>query len=102
MVTHNSIYFGLCLVIFVGVSVAIILSGNQTQTQVDKFGDITNFEDCAKAKFPVVESYPRRCSLPDHRVFTETVSMQECKIQEDCPTGFMCKNHICSQSKAGN
>lgn len=32
---------------------------------------ITDFEDCANAGFPVMESYPERCSTPDGRSFVK-------------------------------
>lgn len=32
---------------------------------------ITNFEECAKAGYPVLETYPRQCKTPDGRKFTE-------------------------------
>jgi hypothetical protein len=95
MVTRNSIYFGFILVIFVGISVAIVLSRWQPQPKTDKYSSIQTFEECVKAKFPVVESYPRRCHLPDKRVLMETVATQECKTQADCPGDLICINHIC-------
>lgn len=35
-------------------------------------GGITNFEECAAAGNPVMESYPRRCRAGD-RTFTEEI-----------------------------
>ncbi len=32
---------------------------------------ITNFDECASAGFPVMESYPRQCAVPDGQTFTE-------------------------------
>ncbi len=34
---------------------------------------ITDFESCAKAGYPIMESYPRQCSLPDGRFFAESI-----------------------------
>lgn len=33
--------------------------------------NITNFQQCAAAGYPVMESYPRQCSLPNGRFFVE-------------------------------
>lgn len=32
---------------------------------------ISDFESCARAGYPIMESYPRQCGLPDGRFFTE-------------------------------
>jgi hypothetical protein len=34
--------------------------------------EITNFQECAAAGYPIMESYPERCSTPDGRSFTNT------------------------------
>ena len=36
-------------------------------------GAITNFEECARAGYPVGESYPRQCWTPDGKRFVEAV-----------------------------
>lgn len=36
---------------------------------------IQSFEDCEAAGFPVMESYPRRCALPDGRVYAEEIEV---------------------------
>jgi hypothetical protein len=33
--------------------------------------EINSFEDCAKAGYPVLQTYPAQCKTPDGRVFTE-------------------------------
>lgn len=35
--------------------------------------DIKSFEDCEKAGYPIMESYPRRCAVPDGRTYTEEI-----------------------------
>jgi len=37
---------------------------------------INSFDDCARAGYPVMESYPRQCSTPDGRSFVEV--LDEC------------------------
>lgn len=34
---------------------------------------VSSFEECAKAGYPVMESYPRQCKTPDGRTFAEEV-----------------------------
>ena len=36
--------------------------------------NITSFEDCMTAGYPVMESYPRQCALPGGRTFVEQIS----------------------------
>lgn len=36
--------------------------------------DIATFEECAAAGYPIMESYPERCSTPDGRTFTRVTS----------------------------
>jgi hypothetical protein len=37
---------------------------------------IKSFEDCEEAGFPVMESYPRQCALPDGRVYAEEIEVK--------------------------
>lgn len=36
-------------------------------------GDITSFDECVAAGYPVMESYPRQCRTPDGPTFTEII-----------------------------
>lgn len=38
----------------------------------DIISSITTYNGCVEAGFPIQESYPERCALPDGRVFTNT------------------------------
>lgn len=53
---------------------------------------ITNFEECEKAGYPVMESYPRQCATPDGETFTEII-INECII-----TG--CNKQVCARNHA--
>jgi hypothetical protein len=33
---------------------------------------ITNYEECAAAGYPILESYPEQCRIPDGKTFTRT------------------------------
>ena len=37
------------------------------------FSLITNFAECAKAGYPVMESYPRQCRVPGGELFVEEI-----------------------------
>ena len=43
----------------------------------DKDKGITSFNDCVAAGYPVMETYPRQCSVPGGRTFTEIVVTEE-------------------------
>ena len=38
---------------------------------------VNNFEDCTKAGYPVMESYPAQCRTPDGKVFIQQLSEEE-------------------------
>jgi len=41
-----------------------------------KIQNISSFEECAAAGYPVMESYPEQCRTPDGRTFTRNVTTQ--------------------------
>ena len=43
----------------------------------NKVKNINSFEECAKAGYPVMQTYPRQCKLPDGRNFTEPVDQNQ-------------------------
>ena len=61
-------------IIFLTVAQTIYLKNQKT------INSIKNFEDCQQAGYPIAESYPEQCFLPDGRSFTR-------EIQDD---GVMC------------
>jgi len=103
------------LLILASLAIAIGLAANQARQQ-DAEG-ITTFEGCAKAGYPILESYPRQCSTPDGRSFTEIIPPTEpvnqtgpnpapgegfcgrstkgaCSTDADCGTGG-CSGQVC-------
>ncbi len=42
-----------------------------------------------------MESYPRQCSLPGGKFFTETLLTASCKSDDGCPTGEFCSQGVC-------
>ncbi len=55
--------------------------------------NITDFEGCVAAGYPVMESYPRQCALPNGTVFVEELG--ECANNSDCPEGEFCDKESC-------
>lgn len=49
------------------ISLVAIQMGNK------KAASITNFDECAAAGYPIMESYPEQCKTPDGRTFTKVV-----------------------------
>ncbi len=45
-----------------------------TGNPVIKTPTITTFEECIKAGYPVMESYPRQCKAPNGITYTETIN----------------------------
>lgn len=48
--------------------------GNEPQQP--NTANILSFEDCVAAGYPVMESHPRRCAVPDGRVYAEEITVQ--------------------------
>lgn len=68
--------------------------------------EISSFEDCISAGYPVMESYPRQCRTSDGKTFveqTERVEKDPCgqaKYQEACEARpncnwIGCPNNVC-------
>lgn len=71
----KSRYFILAYVLIIILIVGIIVYRDQHQsTPTPQAPVITSFEACAAAGYPVQESYPRRCAVPNGPTFTETIS----------------------------
>jgi hypothetical protein len=41
--------------------------------KIEKTKSITSFEECVEAGYPVIESYPEKCSVPDGLTFTRQI-----------------------------
>lgn len=90
----NQKIFLIFLILIILVTGALIFySARQPKTLVNQetnkvVSSITNFKECAMASYPVQESYPRRCTTPDNKSFTEEIGNELEKtdqIQVDNP-----------------
>lgn len=56
----------------IGIALLLLIGGTlYWQTYKDRVQAVSNFEECAAANYPVMESDPRRCATPDGRIFAE-------------------------------
>lgn len=71
-------------VILVSVLITIIIAAGAwyffmyrrpvaTNTNTTNTSNITSYDDCVAAGYPVLESYPTRCATPDGRSFTQYI-----------------------------
>ena len=56
----------LIAVLVIGAGLLFILSSDSSSPNV---ADITNFEECRAAGYPIMEKYPEECAAPDGRTF---------------------------------
>ena len=56
------------IIVFGAIAYSKIFKPDETQII-----DINNFEECVSAGYPVMESYPRQCKVPDSRIFIEDI-----------------------------
>lgn len=62
----------LILIIISGAIVVLLVAGYFFQQY--KISQINSFDECAKAGYPIMESYPARCATPDGRTFTQEIN----------------------------
>ncbi|MES2436641.1 MAG: Gmad2 immunoglobulin-like domain-containing protein [Patescibacteria group bacterium] len=63
------------IVLFIVIAVlSIILMFDIGRKAPERYLSVANFEECAKAGYPIMESYPSRCSTPDGKTYTQNVS----------------------------
>ncbi|MCK4552752.1 eight-cysteine-cluster domain-containing protein [Candidatus Pacearchaeota archaeon] len=93
---NKKFYQILIVILLLSLIILVALLNKQPQ-------EITNFNDCANAGYPILESYPRQCKTPDGRFFTEIIPPTE--LSEDfcglstygsCSSDFDCIKGGCS------
>ena len=64
-------------VIWIIAAIVILISAGGyfvlNQQKSSSFQTITNFEECARAGYPIAESYPAQCFTPDGRGFVDEI-----------------------------
>ena len=67
------------------------------------YASVTNFEKCALAGYPIMESYREKCATPDGRVFVQPVNpqipdeSQRAAVHDGCALSG-CSGEICTES----
>ena len=73
----NKDEFVITLIIFAGVVLLFLLGTllyfglQDNEEKQDFIGEINSFEECVSAGYDIMESYPRRCRIPDGDIFVE-------------------------------
>ena len=85
------IYTGIFLVILAALAAIVLLKAKNPPPP-----KIINFEQCTAAGYPVMQSYPPQCTLPNGQIFIQQTAARECVADDQCPAGQTCQNHLCN------
>lgn len=62
------------IIALVAVGVAYFVSTRGSDnSNTDTQGEITNYQECIDAGYPIMESYPQQCKTPDDKNFTQDI-----------------------------
>lgn len=84
----------------IGTALALVLIFLPKGTNDYKYRAINNFEECARAGYPVMESYPRQCRIPEGEIFVEELTEGEKRnleppIEKTCED--LCGDSVCQE-----
>ena len=65
------IFLAGAVIVILGIASGYVLS-RQNKEDVDEVS-VANFEECASAGYPVMESYPKQCRTPSGKTFVEYI-----------------------------
>ncbi|MDI6821070.1 MAG: hypothetical protein QMD65_02715 [Patescibacteria group bacterium] len=85
------IYGVLVIIVLAIVGIGLFVYQNKLIT-TEK---INSFEECAKMRYPIAESYPRQCWTPDGRRFVEEIIPLAESLNETCVN--LCGDGICQE-----
>ena len=91
--------FGIAVILAAVAGVLLLISSSVSQKQV---AAITNFEECAAAGNPIMESHPEQCRTKDGRTFVNPA--QQVDVPALAATGCVvggCSSEVCSDAVAG-
>jgi hypothetical protein len=63
--------------IIIAIGVLILIAVGYFGWQLYNIKQITSFDACVAAKYPVLDSYPPQCTTPDGRVFTLEIGNEQ-------------------------
>lgn len=63
------------IAVIIGATIIILNYKNTPQniSDVTNISNVSNFEECIAANYPILESYPRQCITPDNKTFVEII-----------------------------
>lgn len=61
--------------------------------------NISSFEECVAAGYPIMESYPRQCGVPNGPRFTEIITDDAACAAVSCMVGTTCINGVCIENE---
>jgi hypothetical protein len=69
-------------IILIVVIIALVIFGIYYFNSVkkEKITEISSFEECVEAGYPVMESYPRKCQVPEGDLFSEYIGNEFEKV----------------------
>ncbi len=76
--------FGFLILMFCAGLGAFLLVKNNSEEE----DNVTNFDECVAAGYPVMESYPRQCRTPEGENFVEEVIWEEGQNESEGSTGL--------------
>jgi hypothetical protein len=63
---------------FENPSILSLMSSSEANiAPIDGTPDVTSFDECVRAGYPVMESFPRQCKTPDGRNFVEQINGEQ-------------------------
>lgn len=76
------------VITIIGLSIVAVIAGYFVLPDKEVTKEITTFEECAAAGYPIMESYPEQCRTPDGRSFIRAVEPVACTMDAKmCPDG---------------
>jgi putative hemolysin len=83
------VLFLVFMAILAGAVIVIVVTLN-TANKAQNYETITNFEQCSQAGYPILESYPAQCKLPNGKTFVQKVADP---LDMANPASQYCKNN---------
>lgn len=97
MVKNKKLFYGILVITVLAIAgIGLLVYQNKHMT-TEK---INSFEECAKEGYPVLESYPRQCKIPNGKTFVEEVTppkkLPKLKACEDLCGDGICQEVVCT------